>query len=225
MRRLRREENPALVQLPREVYLAVWKEWRLPDPALLKAPAPEATLGELVDVLSEVPGVTLDIRYAGTANFTGKRIYDCGKCRLRKGTAKKLAKAQKELAAKGLSLKLWDCYRPLSAQKILWSMVPDPRFVADPKKGSKHNSGSAVDLTLVDREGRELEMPTPYDDFSPRASHLATDLPPKALENRRILLEAMQKGGFRALESEWWHYDDPEGGSEILDVPFSELCR
>jgi D-alanyl-D-alanine dipeptidase len=97
--------------------------------------------------------------------------------------------------------------------------------VADPKKGSRHNRGNAVDVTLVNAEGRELEMPTDYDDFSPRASHGETRLPAKELGHRRILAETMQKAGFRPLATEWWHYDDADSGGDILDVSFGELCR
>ncbi len=179
----------------------------------------------LVDVRSVAPEVMVEMRYAGPDNFTGQAIYDCGRCFLRPETAAKVARAERELRKLGLSLKLWDCYRPLSAQRLLWSIVPDPRFVADPKKGSRHNRGNAVDVTLVDAAGRDLEMPTRFDDFSPRAAHGETHLPEHALQNRQLLAETMERAGFRLLLAEWWHYDDAGSSGELLDVPFAELCR
>lgn len=221
---LKPEADPALVQLPREEYLRVWKEWRLPDPALLEEAPPKKDFS-LVDASIKVLDAAVDMRYAGSNNFTGRKIYDCGRCFLKRETADKLARAQAELRMIGLSLKLWDCYRPLSVQKLFWSIVPDSRFVANPKTGSRHNHGTAVDVTLVDAQGRELEMPTLFDDFTTHASHDYNKLPAKVLENRRILKETMQWAGFKPLETEWWHYDDADGGGELLDVPFGELCR
>lgn len=221
---LRPAAGPALVQLPREAYQRLWREWRLPPPEMIEERGARSD-APLVDVRSVAPEVVVEMRYAGPGNFTGKTIYDCGRCFLRPGTAAKVARAERELRQRGLSLKMWDCYRPLSVQKLLWSIVPDPRFVADPKKGSRHNRGNAVDVTLVDAAGRELEMPTPFDDFSPRAAHDEMRLPAKARENRRLLKETMEKAGFRPLPTEWWHYDDPDGDGEPLDVSFGELCR
>lgn len=179
---------------------------------------------DLVEVTPAATGVAVEMRYARSDNFTGHTVYDCGRCFLRRDAAEKLARAQGELEKQGLGLKMWDCYRPLSVQKIFWALVPDPRYVADPKTGSRHNRGNAVDLTLVDAVGRELPMPTPFDDFTDKAAHGATDLPAEAVANRETLAAAMEKAGFRRLPSEWWHYDDSDGGGEILDVPFSALC-
>ena len=221
---LRPEATPALVQLPLEVYRQVWREWRLPSPSLLVG-AEQPSEAPLADVRSLVPDVAVEMRYATGNNFTGSAVYDCGRCFLLRETAEKLTGVQRELKKKGLSLKLWDCYRPLSVQRLFWSRVPDTRYVADPRTGSRHNTGSAVDVTLVDESGRELPMPTPFDDFSPRAAHSYSDLPAKAKENRRLLREAMEKGGFTAISSEWWHYEDRTAEGALLDVPFGELCR
>ena len=215
--------DPALVQLPRNIYRQVWREWRLPAPELLEDGGGQAG-APLVDILSVAPGVVVEMRYARPNNFTGKTVYSCGRCFLRPGTAAKVAKAAEILGKRKLSLKLWDCYRPLSVQKLFWALVPDPRYVADPRTGSRHNRGTAVDVTLVDAEGRELAMPTGFDDFSPRAGHGETDLAADVLANRRLLADTMQQAGFRPLQSEWWHYDDSEGGSELLDITFDELC-
>ena len=181
---------------------------------------------DLVDITNVVPGIVVSMRYASADNFTGKTIYDCNRCFLAGRTAQKLAIAQTELQKLGLGLKIWDCYRPLAVQKMFWSLVPDARFVADPGKGSRHNRGTAVDATLVDAEGEELRMPTTFDDFSPRASHDNDDLPDNLIGNRRVLAKAMKKAGFQPIVSEWWHYDDSDWRtSELLDIPFKDLCR
>lgn len=224
VRWLRPEAKPALVQLPIDVYRKVWREWGLPAPELLSLTEASATTS-LVDVRSIAPDAAVEMRYATQDNFTGSALYDCGRCFLLRPTAEKVAAAQRALKKRGFSLKLWDCYRPLSVQKLFWSRVPDLRYVADPRTGSRHNRGSAVDVTLVDKAGREMEMPTRFDDFSPRAAHSAMDIPAKAVENRRILADAMGKAGFRLLPSEWWHYEDPEAAGGLLDVPFAQLCR
>lgn len=224
MKWLRPGNNPVLVQLPREVYGRVWNQWRLPPPTLMGESSDKKRI-PLMDVHTVAPDAKVEMRYAGSDNFTGKRIYDCDRCFLKPETAAKIAVAQRELRKQGLSLKLWDCYRPLSAQRLFWSLVPDPRFVADPKTGSRHNRGSAVDVTLVDGKWKELEMPTSFDDFSSKASHSEKRLSRQVIENRSLLAETMEKAGFKRLESEWWHYDDADSGGEIIDVPFSELCR
>ena len=224
MKWLKPDAHPGLVQLPLDVYRQIWQKWHLPAPELLNMKG-AAERVSLVDVRSVAPEVVVEMRYAGTDNFTGRAIYDCGRCFLRQKTAEKLARAAKKLRGKQLYLKLWDCYRPLSVQKLFWSLVPDPRFVADPKKGSRHNRGTAVDVTLVDAAGNELAMPTGFDDFSSRAAHGEIHLPAKVLANRRLLAETMQKSGFRLLQSEWWHYEDIEAGEELLDISFGELCR
>lgn len=220
---LKPEANPALVQLPRETYRRVWRAWRLPAPELWDRG--ERGRVPLVDVRSVAPEVAVEMRYARPDNFTGKAIYDCGRCFLLPETAEKVERAERALRKRGLSLKMWDCYRPLSVQKLFWSLVPDPRYVADPRRGSRHNRGNAVDVTLVDNAGRELTMPTPFDDFSPRAGYGETNLPAQVLVNRRILTQTMEEAGFRRLATEWWHYDDPESGGEVLDIPFADLCR
>lgn len=194
--------------------------------ALASRPVPVfAGAADLVDVAAAAPGLSVEMPYATSGNFVRRAVYDCGRCFLRAGTAAKVAKAHKLLGQQGLGLKMWDCYRPLSVQKIFWSLVPDSRYVADPRTGSRHNRGTAVDVTLVDAGGMELSMPTPFDDFSSRASHGAMNLPPDAIKNRRILKDAMTAAGFKPLADEWWHYDDPDERGELLDVPFRELCR
>lgn len=219
---LRPEANPALVQLPAEAYRKVWRQWRLPAPELVGLGVSDAPL---VDIGSVAPDVAVQMRYAGNDNFTGSAVYDCDRCFLLRETAEKLASVQRELKEKGLSLKLWDCYRPLSVQALFWARVPDPRYVADPRTGSRHNRGTAVDVTLVDETGRELDMGTGFDDFTPRAAHAWAGLPAKVKENRRTLAEAMEQGGFSRIDSEWWHYEDRSAAGGVLDVPFAALCH
>ncbi|MDP4175772.1 MAG: M15 family metallopeptidase [Bacteroidota bacterium] len=152
--------------------------------------------------------IVFDVRYATTNNFTGRILYPTSKVYLRKTVAEKLSEVEKYLMEKyNLRLKVFDGYRPLSVQKKLWEIVPDENFVANPAKGSRHNRGAAVDLTLIDSLGNELEMGTPYDDFTKKANRNYPDLTDFEKRNRRILDEAMEKFGFEPLMTEWWHFD------------------
>lgn len=170
------------------------------------------------------PRILLDIRYATDHNFMKKKLYSTPRCFLRKSVADKLARIQDDLEKKGLGLKIFDGYRPLSVQKMLWELLPDPRYVADPQKGSCHNRGAAVDLTLVDEKGNPLEMPTDYDDFTFRAHRDCLDLPEQVIKNRDALQEIMLKEGFIPLATEWWHFDDENWQHFPLeDRSFEEL--
>lgn len=176
----------------------------------------------LVDVSNRV---RLDMRYAATNNFTGQRLYWENRCFLREQTAQKLRKADEELERLGFRIKVLDCYRPLDVQRKMWSILPDDRYVADPAKGSKHNRGAAVDVTLVHvATGVEVWMPTPYDDFSERAHRNYMALPPQPLTNRNTLEQAMKRNGFVGLETEWWHFDDVDWQKyPVLNVRFEEI--
>jgi beta-N-acetylhexosaminidase/D-alanyl-D-alanine dipeptidase len=176
------------------------------------SPAPDG----FVDVATVEPSIVIDIRYATPQNFTGVAVYPAARCLLRRDVAERLGRVQRELATRGLGLKVWDCYRPISVQQRLWAMVPDPRYVTQPVfrdgkpvDGSKHNRGAAVDLTLVDASGAELAMPTDYDDFSERAHRDYMGGNPQAVRNMRILEVAMVREGFEPLPTEWWHFDGP----------------
>lgn len=171
---------------------------------------------DLVDILALDPSIVLDIRYATDNNFTKQVLYPAAKAKLRRESAESLAAVNRELRSHGLRLKVYDAYRPLSIQWKLWEVVPDPNYVADPRKGSRHNRGAAVDLTIVDSLGNELEMPTPYDDFTERAWHTFEDLPEAAKKNRTLLKEIMLRHGFHMIKSEWWHYDF--NGWEQFDI-------
>ena len=188
-------------------------------PAPLPAAAPSAP-AQLVDAAALVPGLRLDIRYATPGNFTGRTLYPVARCLLRPAVAARLAQAQAAATREGLGLKVFDCYRPLSIQRQLWALVPDERYVADPAKGSRHNRGAAVDLTLVDAAGAELPMPTGFDDFTERAHRDYDDLPAAAIANRARLERLMTAAGFTGLPTEWWHFD-AKGWEQydVLDVP------
>lgn len=152
--------------------------------------------------------IVFDVRYATTNNFTGKVLYPTDKVYLRKVVAEKLSLAEKYLMDNyKLRLKVFDGYRPLSVQKKLWETVQDENFVANPAKGSRHNRGAAVDLTLIDSLGNELQMGTPYDDFSEKAHRDYNGFSDQVKKNRKILDEAMIKYGFEPLRTEWWHFD------------------
>lgn len=179
---------------------------------------------DLVDIHKINPNIILDIRYATKNNFTKKKIYPCAKCYLRKKVVLKLDKIQKELEKKDLGLKIWDGYRRLSDQQTFWDLVPDKRYVQDPAKGSKHNRGCAVDLTLVDKHGKELLMPTEFDNFTEKAHANYMELPALAIAHRQLLKDIMVKYGFIPARTEWWHFEDTEWEMyEILDIAIDAL--
>lgn len=189
--------------------------------AFMAAASAEQPYGsDLVAVTSAHPRIRLDIRYATTNNFTGRRVYPDARAFLRSATALKLAEVQDELERSNLGLKVFDAYRPLSVQKIFWAIVPDERYVADPAKGSRHNRGGAVDVTLVKLDtGDELMMPTGFDDFSERAGYAFTNLEASAIRNRTMLRETMMRHGFAPMETEWWHFDDTNWPNyPVLDI-------
>ncbi len=170
-------------------------------------------------------GFLLDIRYATENNFMKRQLYPVAKAYLRAPAASALANVQRELAARGLGIKVFDAYRPYRVTVAMWEPIKNPDYVADPAKGSRHNRGAAVDLTLVDlKTGAELPMPTPYDDFTSRAAHAFTDLPADVLANRALLRDVMTRHGFEPLPSEWWHYDFRGWERfELMDVPLEEI--
>ncbi len=174
------------------------------------APArPDSRPDDLVDVVSLIPDAVLDIRYATADNFTGRVLYPAATCKLRRAVAARLVKAAAVLRKQQRRLLIWDCYRPSSIQQVLWKLVPDPRYVADPKVGSKHNRGAAVDVAVVDQDGKPLPLPTKFDDFSKAAHRNRALVGAKGAEARR-LAKAMRAAGFTEMPTEWWHFDAPD---------------
>ena len=162
------------------------------------------------------PDFVYELKYATPDNFLKQAVYDCGECYLRKSTAEALVKANEAFKQLGYRIKLFDCYRPLSVQKKMWKILPGTHYVANPAKGSKHNRGAAVDLTLVDAQGKELNMGTPFDFFGKEAHHTYTQHSKEVLENRKLLKETLDKFNFKSIYSEWWHYEyRPEMQSKV----------
>ena len=170
------------------------------------AAGPNHSQSGFSDISTLDPTIKLDIRYATTNNFTKSKIYDCPRCLLRPEAAAAIVKANKALKARGYALKMFDCYRPRPYQQRLWDKVPNPDYVTPPAKGSMHSRGAAVDLTIVDAQGRELEMGTPYDFFGVEAHTDYTKLPAKVLENRALLRTTLEAVGFKGIRTEWWHF-------------------
>jgi D-alanyl-D-alanine dipeptidase len=148
-----------------------------------------------------------DMKYSTTDNFLKAKVYDCAECFLRLKTVKALLKANTKFIQKGYRIQLFDCYRPLDIQKKMWQIVSNLEYVADPAKGSIHNRGGAVDITLVDNNGKALDMGTPFDFFGPEASHNYQFLSDEVKQNRVFLKQIMQENGFISFDSEWWHYN------------------
>ena len=167
-----------------------------------------ATPSDFVEVAKLDPTIVIELPYATEDNFCKTRLYPVERCFLRREVAGALVAAHRSLAERGLGLKIWDGYRPHSVQFRMWEVSPLPDYVGDPKRGSKHNRGAAVDVTLVDlATGEEVEMPTPYDEFSPRAHTGYFKVSDRVAENRKILQTAMRAQGFTTIPSEWWHFD------------------
>ena len=149
----------------------------------------------------------LDMKYATEDNFLKSKVYECGSCYLRYKTVKKLIAANQKFKKKGFKIKLFDCYRPLEVQKKMWAIVPNPNYVANPSKGSIHNRGGAVDITLIDSNGNELNMGTSFDFFGKESSHDYENFSEEILKNRKLLKKIMSKYNFESFDSEWWHYN------------------
>jgi D-alanyl-D-alanine dipeptidase len=180
----------------------------------------------MVELRSWLPGMVYDLRYARADNFTGKMLYKSGDLSfLRLPAAKALKKVQEELHSKGYELKIFDAYRPHEATVRIWELVGDERYAAHPSKGSHHNRGLAVDLTLIClASGKEVDMGTEFDHFSDTAHHSFPHLSLEVKLNRMLLRNVMEKHGFRALETEWWHYSwINDRDYEVLDVEFEKL--
>jgi D-alanyl-D-alanine dipeptidase len=165
----------------------------------------------LVDATRAVPALIVELRYATPNNFLKRSLYPAQpKCLLLPVTAEKLRAVAQSLKPVGLRLKAYDCYRPLSVQWEMWKIFPKPGYVADPRKGSNHNRGAAIDLTLARADGSELEMPTPFDTFSPSSHQSFQGGSETSRKNRDLLREKMVTAGFSPNPMEWWHFDLPD---------------
>lgn len=180
----------------------------------------------MTDVKKIVPGILLDLRYATENNFMHRKLYPAlSTTYMRLAALRALDSVQTALRNKGLGLKIFDAYRPYGVTRKMWSLIQDERYVANPAKGSGHNRGATVDLTLVQlTTGRELDMGTDFDNFSDTAHHTFTRLPQQVLYNRKLLRELMERHGFVALETEWWHYSLANAKEfSLLDISFKKL--
>ncbi len=157
-----------------------------------------------------------DMKYATEDNFLKSKVYECDECYLRYKTVKALILANKKFMEKGYKIKLFDCYRPLDIQKKMWAIVSNPKYVANPAKGSIHNKGGAVDITLVDFDGKELDMGTSFDYFGKEASHGFGGFSSEIKKNRNFLRNIMLKANFNSFDSEWWHYNLKAGLNDAV---------
>ena len=195
-----------------------------PGPPREKGPFRKA---DLVELQALDPTIKLDIRYATSNNFVGRPVYDQARAFLQRPAAEALLRAQHALREKGYGLLIFDGYRPWRVTKTFWDVTPPAQrdFVANPGKGSKHNRGCAVDLSLYDlASGQEVRMPSPYDDFTAKAHPTYPGGTPEERAARDVLRSAMEHEGFKVEPNEWWHFNYKDWKLyPILDVPFDAL--
>lgn len=160
----------------------------------------------LVEITPASHNVEINLAYAGFENFTGAPIYTEAHCYLHVEAEKLFIRARELAAVQGFKIKIFDAFRPVEAQWALWNHTPDPNYIADPRRGSPHSRGAAIDLNLLDRSGRELEMGTAFDDFSLAAHHGSMEVSATAQKNRALLLGLMTAAGWDFFRNEWWHY-------------------
>lgn len=200
--------------------------WVIDNVKMLQKTISKNPAKRMVDLNKQMPGLILDLRYCTVNNFTKHLLYPPLKTTfLRKNAADSLTVIQKELSKLGLAIKIFDAYRPYSVTEKMWEQVQDDRYAADPKKGSGHNRGVAVDVTMINLTTKEeLEMGTGFDNFSDTAHHTFTNLPEAVLQNRLLLKSIMEQHGFKALDTEWWHYYLPNAKDyELLNIDFKNL--
>lgn len=187
----------------------------------------EDTMKQIVAINKYITTIKTDFVYATENNFTHQILYKKPTAYLRLAAAKALKAVANTLQEKGLGLLIYDAYRPYSVTKTMWQIVPDDRYAANPAKGSGHNRGIAVDLTLYDfKTGNPLPMPTAFDDFTEKAHHNYMQLDSVVIVNRALLKTTMEQHGFKALETEWWHYYLPNSNYyELLDFDFKQMKK
>ena len=170
----------------------------------------------LVAINPEEHNVEINLVYASPDNISGRAIYKRPLCLLHRDAEMALRKAVTNAGNMGYKIKIFDAFRPQEAQEMLWESLSDSSYIADPQQGSNHTRGTALDITLVDSEGRDLDMGTSFDDMSPLSHHFSDQVPPKAQANRLLLLNIMEEAGFEHIAHEWWHYALPENEAHAL---------
>lgn len=180
---------------------------------------------ELVDLEKVIPGIVLDIRYATTNNFMKMKIYGLSKAYARKPVAEALKRAQGDFMKMGYSIKIYDAYRPYSATVKFYELYHDTTYVASPYRGSRHNRGCALDMTIVNaKTGKEIPMPTEFDSFKKEAWPTTPVQDPVIRKNRETLISVMERNGFKVNASEWWHFDFVGWQKyEVMDIDFEDF--
>lgn len=193
----------------------------------MKASIKASEFNKMVDIKSIIPDIRLELTYTTLENFMHTVLYPPTTTTfLRLPAAQALKKVQDALRKENLSLKIWDAYRPYSVTLKMWDLIHDDRYVADPAKGSGHNRGIAVDLTIVSlKDGKELDMGTGFDNFTDSAHQDYIKLSENVLNNRKLLRNLMVENGFAVFPTEWWHYYYSEGQFDILDFSFEDLMK
>jgi zinc D-Ala-D-Ala dipeptidase len=197
------------------------------DTSFFKKEFERDSLNKLVDLEKFIPSLKLDIKYASKDNFIGMAVYKQPKAFLRLPAAYALKKVQEELKKQGLGLKIYDAYRPYSVTVLFYEKVKDTNYVSSPWQGSRHNRGCAVDVTIINlKTGKELEMPTKFDDFTAKAHPDYKNITDTVKANRNLLFNVMGKYGFRKFPTEWWHFDFSGWANYfLLDLSFEELQK
>lgn len=190
-------------------------------------------LGDLIRLIDLDPDFIINLKYAGPDNFTGQTVYSSGECYINKHTALLLIQAKNAVKAQGFRMKIWDAYRPISAQRRFWDILPNNDFVARPPDMEKltefrpsHMNGQCVDVTLTDTQGCDIPMPSEFDDFSERATLSCPFTEPERIKNALILRSAMEQAGFASYDNEWWHfYDVTTPPAPYLDVFSNQMSE
>jgi len=190
---------------------------KTPEPASETKAKPDYDTTLWTDIKNLLPQAKLDIRYATTNNFVKEQLYECPRCWLRPDAAKALVNVAADLKKEGYGIVLFDCYRPRPVQQKLWDIMPNAAYVTPPERGSMHNRGKAVDLSITDKKGNQLDMGTPYDFFGRPAHVDYRDHPKEILERRDLLKAIMEKNGFSGIRTEWWHFSYGGKKTELSD--------
>ena len=188
---------------------------------------------DLIAIASVDSSIVIDLRYATDDNFVGQAVYPIGIAAVNKETGQRLAAANRIFQRDGYTIKVWDAYRPIHVQQLFWQACPDPRYVARPPEQRPnqalkpdHMNGMSVDVTLIDRDGQELPMPTEFDDFTAQAAADYPGASKEARDNALYLIAVMESVGFRNYPGEWWHFNDVMGTpTPYLDVPLEDLIQ